>query len=144
MVRESNSEKDSMAELNITLETLQKKIKHFGNYKSPGIDKLPNFWLKRMKSLHPLYLASFNRMINDEEESLSWLTYGRTSLIPKSKDTHKPNQYRPICCLTTTYKWLTGILSDAIYEHLETGEFLEEEQKGCIRKKNGYQRSTTD
>ena len=76
-------------------------------------------------------------MINDEEEPPGWLTHGRTTLLPKSTETNKPNKYRPICCLATTYKWLTGILAEAIYDHLETGEYLEEEQKGCIKSKMG-------
>ena len=137
IVTEKNSEKNTMPELIITSEAMLEKIQHYGNFKAPGIDKLPNFWLKKFKSLHPLYLTSFNKMVNDEEEPPSWLTHGRTSLLPKSKETDKPNKYRPICCLTTTYKWLTGILADAIYEHLETEELLEEEQKGCIKSKMG-------
>ena len=53
-------------------------------------------------------------MINDEEESLGWLTHERSTLLPNSKETHKTNKYRPICCIPTTYKWLTGIITEAI------------------------------
>ena len=31
----------------------------------------------------------------------------------------------------------TGIIADAIYDHLDAGNYLENEQKGCIRKKLG-------
>ena len=55
----------------------------------------------------------------------------------KSKETKNAKKYRPICCLSTTYKLLTGIIADSIYEHLDRGNFLEEEQKGCIRNRMG-------
>ena len=70
-------------------------------------------------------------------ETPPWLTTGTTSLIPKSTETTLPNKYRPICCLPTTYKLLTAIIADAIYEHLERWQYLEEEQKGCRRQRQG-------
>ena len=121
----------------MTEEGIRKKINEYGNFKAPGMDKIPNFWLKKMTPLHAHYLQAFKRIIKREEESPEWLTTGNTSLQPKSSETQLPNKYRPICCLSTTYKWLTGIIADAIYEHLETGNYLETEQKGCIRKKLG-------
>ena len=113
------------------------KLKELGSFKSPGIDKVPNFWLKKLVSLHSRYVSCFNRMIDGEEDTPDWLTKGRTTLLPKSEETHRPNKYRPICCLSTTYKLLTGLISDAIYSHLDDGDFLEKEQKGCIRKRLG-------
>ena len=132
-----NQEKPTMPDLTIDLETLTVKIKQYGNFKSPGIDKIPNVWLKKLGALHHHYLSTFNRMINGKEDAPEWLTHGRTTLLPKSKETQMPSKYRPISCLNTTYKWLTGILADAIYQHLEVGGYLEEEQKGCIKDRMG-------
>ena len=136
-IKEKNRGKQQMAELVITEEVVRKKIKEFSNFKAPGIDKIPNFWLKKMAALHPHYALSFMKIQKGEEQSPEWLTIGNTSLLPKSNETQLPNKYRPICCLSTTYKWLTGIIADAIYEHLDTGDYLEKEQKGCIRNKLG-------
>ena len=66
-----------------------------------------------------------------------WFTTGTTSLLPKSNETKKPNKYRPICCLPTAYKLLTGIIADEIYNHLDGGSYLEAEQKGCRRGRQG-------
>ena len=79
----------------------------------------------------------FNKIINDQVDTPSWLTTGSTSLLPKSKETTLPNKYRPICCLPTTYKLLTGIIADQIYDHLDGWKYLEEEQKGCRRYRQG-------
>ena len=62
-----------------------------------------------------------------------WMTKGITFLIPKNADTSSPKNYRPITCLSTTYKLLTSILSDSIYKHLEENNLYPIEQKGCKR-----------
>ncbi len=126
-----------MRTYDITPEQIRNKLKHMSNFKKPGIDKIPNFWLKELHCFHYHYARIFNQIINENLETPQWLTTGLTSLIPKSKDTTLPNKYRPICCLPTTYKLLTGIISDGIYEHLELNNYLEEEQKGCRRKRQG-------
>ena len=137
IIETKNETKPKMPALLITVKTVKKKITKYGNFKSPGIDKIPNFWLKKLEALHPHYACTFNKLINNQEQSPSWLTHGSTSLLPKSEDTQMANKYRPICCLNTTYKLLTGIIADSIYNHLDRGDFLEEEQKGCIRDRLG-------
>ena len=62
-----------------------------------------------------------------------WFTEGNTLLILKSEETHLPNKYRPITCLPTTYKLLTGIITDAVYDHLTQQGASEAEQTGCKR-----------
>ena len=121
----------------ITPEQIRDKLKQFSNFKRPGVDKIPNFWLKELKCFHPHYAQNFNKIINESIETPPWLTTGTTSLIPKSTETTLPNKYRPICCLPTTYKLLTAIIADAMYEHLEKWQYLEEEQKGCRRQRQG-------
>ena len=133
-VKAENEHKTPMAKFIIYDEHLKMKLKELGSFKSPRIDKVPNFWLKKLVSLHSRYVSCFNRMIDGEEDTPDWLTKGRTTLLPKSEETHRPNKYRPICCLSTTYKLLTGLISDAIYSHLDDGDFLKEEQKAFIRK----------
>jgi hypothetical protein len=48
-----------------------------------------------------------------------WLTTGITYLLPKSGDSKEVRNYRPITCLTTMYKTLTGIIAKRISTHLE-------------------------
>ena len=45
--------------------------------------------------------------------------------------------YRPITCLSTTWKLLTSIISNAIYDHLSDKGLIPWEQKGCKRKSRG-------
>ena len=137
LIKDSNREKPKMTGPFIDASVIKRKITDYGNFKSPGVDKLPNFWIKKLDSLFPHYASSFNNLILGETETPEWLTHGNTTLLPKSPETKNPRKYRPICCLTTTYKLLTGIIADSIYTHLDRGQFLEEEQKGCIRNRMG-------
>ena len=121
----------------IDASVIKRKILEYGNFKSPGVDKIPNFWIKKLESLHPHYANTFNKLIDEETVAPAWLTQCNTTLLPKTKETKNAKKYRPICCLTTTYKLLTGIIADSVYDHLVRGEFLEEEQKGCIRNRMG-------
>ena len=58
---------------------------------------------------------------------------GTTYLLTKSNDTKDPKSYRPITCLSTTYKLLTSVLTDRTYSHLEQNDLFPLEQKGCRR-----------
>ena len=60
-----------------------------------------------------------------------WLTTGITQLVPKSGDSKEVRNFRPITCLTTMYKTLTGIVTKRISTHLEGQSLLPAEQKGC-------------
>lgn len=136
-VEHCNSNTPVMENLIFSTNELSTKAKMFHNHKSPGPDKLTNFWLKQITPLHPLYTDSFNRILNETEIIPEWLTKGSTVMLPKSDETRLPNKYRPICCLPTTYKLLTGLISDAMYNHLFNNNLMEPQQKGCIRNSLG-------
>ena len=116
----------------ITDGEFQSKLRMMENFRSPGPDQLTNFWLKTMPALHPHYLAAFNRILSGEESAPLWLSEGLTRLLPKNAETHRANKYRPICCLPTTYKLLTGIISERLYDHLSENH-LSEQQKAASR-----------
>lgn len=66
-----------------------------------------------------------------------WMTGGRTTLIHKKGETTTGNNYRPFTCLPTTYKLLTLILTDKVYNHLTEKNILPFEQKSIRRKTRG-------
>ena len=106
------------------------------NWKSPGIDKIPNFWLNTLDSIHENITNFYNRAITNPETNLQWFTPGITYLLPKSKEFNIPKNYRPITCLSTMYKILTSIVTEGTYNFLDTNNILSLEQKGC--KKGTY------
>ena len=68
----------------------------------------------------------------------SWLTRGRSSLLQKDKSKGSvASNYRPIICLPSMWKLLTGVIADQIYAHLDQETLLPEEQKGCRKGSRG-------
>ena len=71
--------------------------------------------------------------MENPDNSPSWLCQGTTYLLAKNQMTKEPKNYRPITCLSTTYKLLTSILTERTYKHLDENNLLPLEQKGCKR-----------
>jgi hypothetical protein len=63
------------------------------------------------------------------------MTSGRTGLLEKDKEKGMAvENYRPITCLPTMWKLLSGIISHYIQDHLQTQKLIPIEQKGCMPK----------
>lgn len=121
----------------LTIEDVNKVIKRTHNWKSPGPDKLPNFWIKQLTALHGSLTSAMNSIIKEPDNIPQWLTAGNTYLLSKGHDTKDPKYYRPITCLPTYYKILTAALSDRMYSYLITNTILPAEQKGCKKASRG-------
>ena len=120
----------------ITKDELLSAIRNSHNWKAPGIDKIHNYWIKNLTSLHSLLTVEYNKLIVNPKLMPDWLTNGITFLQAKNTETNNPKNYRPITCLPTMYKILTAILSERTYKHLMNNELFPNEQKGC--RKNTY------
>ena len=77
-----------------------------------------------------------NKYVEEPECLPDWIVQGRTTLLPKSNKTTDASQFRPITCLLTYWKCLSGVISDKITKHLNESSILHEEQQGGI--KNSY------
>ena len=100
------------------------------NLKSPGPDRLPNFWTNQFKSLHKPMAEAYSEIIKDPKQAPDWLVEGATNLLPKKEETWIPKTYRPITCLPTTFKNLTSVITDRLYSHLEKKAIMTPEKKG--------------
>lgn len=116
----------------ITTEEVTQTTNKTSNWKAPGIDKIPNFWLKYLTRSHRALAKVFNNVLEQLEITPDWLMEGKTMLIPQNTQTADPKNYRPITCLTTNYKLLTSILSNRLNAHLEDN-ILPEEKRECWR-----------
>ena len=127
---------------NIDEEIFKLNVKKISNWKAPGIDQVQNFWIKKLTPLHLPLINAYNTICLNPTTMPSWMTEGKTTLIPKNENTTSPKNYRPITCLPTSYKLLTLILSDKIYNHITKKQssgspILQFEQKGCRRLARG-------
>ena len=99
------------------------------NWKSPGNDEIQNYWLKVFPATYRHITKNFNAITEELEKAPDWLTTGITYLISKSGDSKEVRNYRPITCLMTMHKTLTGIIAKRISTQLEEQSLLPAEQK---------------
>lgn len=91
--------------------------------------------VQKFTCAHERITVFFRDILKHSEAMPKFLTQGNTYLLPKTMPPgEEPSIYRPISCLVTLYKLLTGILANGIYVHMYTRNLLPEEQTGCKRK----------
>ena len=130
----SNNHQD---EMNITMEQLKNQLRKVSNWKAPGPDGVQGFWMKKITNLHERMITQLNNIMQTGEVP-KWMTVGRTVLCVKDESIgNAADNFRPISCLPIMWKILTGVLSDNIYNYVETNGLFPSEQKGCKRKSRG-------
>ncbi|XP_063897007.1 uncharacterized protein LOC135118563 [Helicoverpa armigera] len=109
------------------------------NWKAPGSDRIHNYWYKKFTRLHPQLHNHINDFLQTPNSMPHFVTQGLTYMIPKDlNDSQNPAKYRPITCLQTIYKILTGCIAEVIHKHITTdNNILAEEQKGCRKRSQG-------
>ena len=117
-LEDTQKELESQSWVAINAQEVTSATNKTNNWKSPGKDKVPNFWLKYLESLHEDMAREYTKIIENPAEMPEWLTDGLTILLPKTEETKNPKNYRPITCLPTMYKVLTSILADRTYTFL--------------------------
>ena len=86
-------------------------INKSSNWKSPSIDKVTNFWLNKLISIHQDMARAYTNIIENPADVPDWLVEGLMYLLPKTEETKNPKNYRPITCLPKMYKIITSIIT---------------------------------
>lgn len=138
-IKDAEKEKNtySMDNIEITKEDIKSVLKKANNWAAPGADKLQNYWWKNFTSTHQRLVVLFQGALSDPSTIPEFFTLGLTYMLPKGNITPDPKQYRPITCLPTVYKILTGILTKHLWKHVNKFNILASEQNGCRRDAQG-------
>ncbi|XP_032426375.1 uncharacterized protein LOC116724756 [Xiphophorus hellerii] len=112
----------------ITVTDVQERVSGMKNWTAPGPDMIHAYWLKKLTALHERLADQMNQLLQSGTHP-EWLTEGLTILIQKdpSKGPVPPN-YRPITCLSTTWKLMSGIIAAKISKHMD--KYMSTAQKG--------------
>jgi hypothetical protein len=121
----------------VTEAQLKVVIRRLKNWKAPGLDKIQNYWYKKLTATHRVLLVKINEYLNNPNSVPEFFTQGVTYMKPKKGDTRNPAKYRPIACLPTAYKIFTACLTIKIREHCTSKGIIYEEQNGCRNKAYG-------
>src|SRR6266550_4391650 len=109
------------------------------NWKATGVDRIHNYYIKKLTSTHANILECYNRIIMEKEDVPEWMTVGRVILLPKNEETENPKNWRPIACLPTIYKILTSVIAEEIRDHCSKNKILTDYQRGCKKGARGCQ-----
>ena len=101
------------------------------NWTAPGIDGIQNYWWKKFKAAQRALKREFERIRDNNKLIPVWWPSGRTILLPKMKDLSDEKKYRPITCLNTSYKLLTGLIGKYMGEHAIVNDIWDKGQVGA-------------
>ena len=62
-------------------------IKFSHNWKTPGADKVHNFWLKYLPPMHKQLLEAFNEILKEPHNMARWMTEGIAYWLSNSTET---------------------------------------------------------
>ena len=129
---ELNEKVNNVKEFKITEDKLKKETAKRKNWTAPGVDGIQNFWWKKFIPAQMQLVKAFNNLYIDTKTITEWWPSGRTVLLPKTKNLSDEKNYRPITCLNTSYKILTGLVAKYMREHTVVNEIWDEGQLGAV------------
>jgi hypothetical protein len=106
------------------------------NWKSAGIDKVYNFFIKKITSLHYILSEIILGLIREPINIPVWMYEGVTIMIPK-KNSGLPGDFRPITCLSNFYKIITKVINSELQEVIKAKGILSQNQLGTVRGAQG-------
>ena len=127
---EISSKVNNVIDFEISEDELIRQIKK-DNWTAPGIDGIQNFWWKKLSSTWPVLKKLFEDFKLIPENVPSWFAVGRTVLSSKTNDLSKASYSRPITCLNTVYKILTGCIASFVKDHSIRNNLWDNQQLGA-------------
>nr|XP_027199818.1 uncharacterized protein LOC113793939 [Dermatophagoides pteronyssinus] len=118
-------------------EIIMATIKYLANWKTPGHDMVYNFFIKKIDSTHQKLSDLIIDAIKNPEKIHQTFYEGTTYLIPKKKESAKPEEFRPITCLPNMYKLISKIVTKIITDILDTNQVISPNQLGTKRGTQG-------
>ena len=110
--------------MNTTILELKAALTKPQKWKSPVIDKVPNFFLIALSPSHVTFTSLLNEIMQNPEKTPEWMC----DMLSKNNGTKDLKNYWLTTCLSTTYKLLTSVLIDRTYLHLEQNDLFPLEQ----------------
>ena len=112
-------------------------------WKAPGPDGILNILWKRLRYANDRLFKWCQASEDKRMKIPKFLTQGRVVLLPKSGEASDPANYRPIACLNTCYKLITGLITAGLNRHVNEYEILPKEQRALVRNSYGCEHALT-
>ena len=115
--RQLNEKVSQVNEFNVTFEKVKKEVAKKKGWTAPGIENIQNYWWKKLEPAQKALTRAFTKIKEDNNNIPTWWPTGRTVLLLKPKSLEDEKDYRPITCLNTSYKIMTGVVAKYMREH---------------------------
>ena len=130
--RQFHQKVNSVNDFNVTFDKVKKEVAKRKGWTSQRIDGIQNYWWKKFESAQKALTRAFTKLKEDNSMiPISWPT-GRKVLLPKTKNLEDEKYYRPITCLNTSYKIMTGVIAKYMREHTLENDIWDEGQLGAV------------
>lgn len=124
-----NVEEEGNLNDRLTPELWQRVVQKSKPWKAHGPDGLQGYWWKVFTHANvALYHLALHHLTTGDPLPQRWITEGRIILIHKSGPRSDPSNFRPIACLNTCYKLLTGFVAAYLDQYVREREILPAEQ----------------
>ncbi|KAG0435393.1 LINE-1 retrotransposable element ORF2 protein, partial [Dictyocoela muelleri] len=123
---------ETSTDIDLSYKMIDEIINTLPNWKSAGIDKIYNFFIKNINSTRRILINEIQRLCASPCDIPEYLFKTITYMFPK-KSSSKPSDYRPISCMSNIYKIITKVLSKNLYNILEINGIISQNQLG-VRK----------
>lgn len=102
-------------------------------FKAPGPDGIYAYWWKVLSPASDRLFNILREFIEGEKYPPTWMCQGRVVLLHKKGDENDPGNFRPISCLNTCYKLMTGVQTNFLLKWCRQNKILADEQR-ALRK----------
>ena len=114
-------------------EAWERRVRKFRPWKAPGPDGIPNVMWKKLGGASNWVFEWLMEVKRRNRRVPDWLCQGRIVLLPKKARATEPGEFRPIACLNTCYKMITGHLTTWITEHVDAERLMPSSQRALMK-----------
>ena len=126
----SGVSRDGNVRDHLTTELWQEVMRKLKPWKASGPDGIQGFWWKSFPTANAyLYKLAYHHLTTGTPLPQGWIANGRTVLIHKAGPKDDPSNFRPITCLNTCYKILTGYIAMYLSRYINERNILPIEQR---------------
>lgn len=112
---------------------LYRMISFLPNWKAAGLDRIYNYYIKKMANIHSHMYGIIKKICIEGKEEESWLYQDLTYLIPKGTP-YKVGDFSLITSMQTLYKLTNKCFTKIIEPEMEERQLISENRLGIVRR----------
>ena len=118
------------------VEELRRALQHLSKFRAPGPDQIPSEFIQALNEEDQNIYLQIYRTIWEKEWVPRQFKESIMTFIPKSEIDTRPDLWRPISLLNSSYKWFTTYISRLLRDHFEKNNLISEFQFGFMKNRS--------